>query len=86
VHEPLAVVPGCLVATGTSDHRLLSAFVDGVQVLALQPPLHRLIKILDPQGVQEGFRGKAGFDPVDQGVRGLPGGPSSCLHRSRSLW
>jgi hypothetical protein len=85
MHEPLAVAPGRLVATCTLYHRLLSTFVDGVHVLALQPLLHRLIKRLDPWGVQKGFRGKAGFGPVDQGVQGPPGGPSSCRHQSSSL-
>jgi hypothetical protein len=65
MHELLAVAPGRLVAMCTSDHRLLSAFVDGVHVPAPQPFLHILIKRLDPWGVQEGFRGKANFDPVD---------------------
>jgi hypothetical protein len=72
MHKLLAIAPGRLVATCTSDHRLLSVFVDGVHVLAPQPFLHRLIKRLDPWGVQKGFRGKAGFGPVDQGVRGPP--------------
>ena len=55
-----------------SGRRLISEFIDGVHILALQPLLHRPIKRLDPWGVQKGFRGKAGFGPVDQGVRGPP--------------
>jgi hypothetical protein len=70
MREP--VVPRRLVATCTLGHCLLSVFVDGVHVLALQPLLHRLIKRLDPWGVQKGFRGKTGFGPIDQGVRGPP--------------
>jgi hypothetical protein len=55
-HEPL-VATGRLVATCILGRRLTTEFVDG--------PIERL----DPWGVQKGFRGKAGFDPVDQGVR-----------------
>jgi hypothetical protein len=47
MHEPL-VVSGCLVATCISGRCLPSAFVDGVHILTLWPPLHRLIKRLDP--------------------------------------
>jgi hypothetical protein len=68
-HEPL-VATGRLVAMCISGRRLISEFVDGVHILALQPLLHRPIKRLDPWGVQKGFRGKARFGPVDQGVRG----------------
>jgi hypothetical protein len=85
MHGPLVVTPERLVAMCILGHGLPSAFVGEVHVLTPRLFLHRLVKILDPWGVQKGFRGKAGFGPVDQGVRGPPGGPSSCRHRSRSL-
>jgi hypothetical protein len=39
---------------------------------------HRLIKRLDPWGAHKDFRGKAGFGPVDQEERGLPGSSAGC--------
>jgi hypothetical protein len=85
MHGPLVVTPERLVAMCISGRRLPSAFVGGVHVHTPWLFLHRLVKILDPWGVQKGFRGKAGFDPIDQGVRGPAGGPFSCHHRSRNL-
>jgi hypothetical protein len=85
MHGPLVVTSERLVAMFISGCRLPSAFVGEVHVFTPQVFLHRLVKILDPWGVQKAFRGKASFGPVDQGVRGPPGGPTSCRHRSRSL-
>jgi hypothetical protein len=62
---------GSVLAIGLGpDLGFPSAFTVRVHVLTLQPFLHRLIKRLDLWGVQKGFRGKAGFGPVDRGVRG----------------
>jgi hypothetical protein len=85
MHEPLVVAPKRLVVSCISDHCLPPALVDEVHVLMPQRFLHRLIKILDPWGAHKGFRGKAGFGPIDQEGRDLPGGPASCRRRSRSL-
>jgi hypothetical protein len=85
MHDPLTVAPERLVVTCISDRRLSSALVDEVHVLTPQLLLHRLIKRLDLWGVHKGFWGKAGFGPVDQEERGLPGGPASCRRRSLSL-
>jgi hypothetical protein len=68
MHGPLVVTPERLVAMCISGRRLPSVFVGEVHVLMPRLFLQRLVKILDPWGVQKGFRGKAGFDPVDQGV------------------
>jgi hypothetical protein len=86
MHDPLAVAPERLVVSCISGHRLPPALVDEVHVLTPQLFLHRLVKILDPWGVHKSLQGKAGFSPVDQEGRGLPGGPTSYHRRSRSLW
>jgi hypothetical protein len=65
MHGPLVVMPERLVAMCISGHRLPTAFVG-------EGFLHRLVRILEPWGVQKGFWGMAGFGPVDQGVRGPP--------------
>jgi hypothetical protein len=85
MHDPLSAVPERLVVSCILGCRLPSAFVDEVHVLTLQLFLHILVKILDPWGAHKGFRGKAGFSPVDQEGRGLPSGPTSCHRQSRSL-
>ena len=85
MHDPLSAAPERLVVSCISGRRLPSAFIDEVHVLTPQLFLHRLVKILDPWGAHKGFRGKAGFGPIDQEGRDLPGGPASCRRRSRSL-
>jgi hypothetical protein len=65
MHRPLVVTPERLVAMCISGRRLPSSFVGEVHILTLWLFLHGLVKILDPWGVQKGFRGKVGFDPVD---------------------
>jgi hypothetical protein len=85
MHGPLVVTPERLVAMCISGRHLPPAFVGGVHVLTPRLFLHRLVKILDPWGVQKGFRGKAGFSPVDQEGQGLPDGLASCHHWSWSL-
>jgi hypothetical protein len=73
MHEPLVVAPERLVVPCISDRRSPSAFVDEVHVLTPQLFLHKPIKRLGPWGAHKGFRGKAGFGPVDQEERGLLG-------------
>jgi hypothetical protein len=79
MHEPLVVAPERLVVPCISDGCLPSTLVDEVHVLTPQLSLHRFLKSLDLRGAHDDFRGKAGFDPVDQEERGLPGGSAgSC--------
>jgi hypothetical protein len=78
MHEPLVVVPERLVVPCISDCRLPSALVDEVHVFTPQLSLHRLIESLDPWGAHDDFRGKAGFGPVHQEERGLPGSSTGC--------
>jgi hypothetical protein len=85
MRDPLVVALERLVVSCISGHRLPSAFVDEVHVLTPQSFLHRSTKRLGPWGAHKGFRGKAGFSPVDQEGRGLSSGPTSCHHWSRSL-
>jgi hypothetical protein len=74
MHEPLMVAPERLVVPRILDCCLLSALVDEVHVFMPKLSLHRLIESLDPWGAHDDFRGKAGFSPIDQEERGLPGG------------
>jgi hypothetical protein len=85
MHEQLVVAHERLVLPCISGHCLPPALVDEVHVLMPQLFLHRLVKILDPWGAHMGFRGKAGFSPIDQEGRSLPGGPTSCHRWSWSL-
>jgi hypothetical protein len=78
MHEPLVVAPERLVVSCISDRRLPSALVDEVHVFTPQLFLHRLIKRLDPWGAHNDFWGKAGFGPIDQEERGLPGSSAGC--------
>jgi hypothetical protein len=78
MHKLLVVAPERLVVPCILDRRSPSALVDEVHVLTLSLFLHRLIKRLDPWGAQYDFRGKAGFGPVDQEERGLPGSSAGC--------
>jgi hypothetical protein len=78
MHEPLVIAPERLVVPCISGRRLPSALVDEVHVLSSQLFLHRLIESLDPWGAHNDFRGKAGFGPVDQEERGLPGDSTGC--------
>jgi hypothetical protein len=57
---------------------LPSAFADEVHVFTPHLFLHRLVESLDPWGAHDDFRGKAGFGPIDQEERGLPGGSAGC--------
>jgi hypothetical protein len=73
MHEPLVVAPKRLVVLCISDCHLPSVLIDEVHVFTSQLFLHRLIESLDPWGAHDDFWGKAGFGPVDQEERGLPG-------------
>jgi hypothetical protein len=66
MHEQFVIAPEHLVVPCISDRCLLPALVDEVHVLTPQLFLHRFVKILDPWGAHKGFRGKAGFSPIDQ--------------------
>ena len=78
VHEPLVMTPERLAVACIADRCTAPVFINEVDVFVVPLFLHTFIKKLYPWGAQGYFRGKAGFGPVDQEERCLPGGAAGC--------